>query len=851
MNAVHAGRDSVVVMPTGGGKSLCFQVPAIAADGMAVVVSPLISLMKDQVDFLDACGVSAACIHSGLNGMEKRAIDERIRACDLKILYVAPERLTTPAFIQYLKNVPLSFFAIDEAHCISHWGHDFRPHYRELRTLKDAFDGLPVHAYTATATAPVRDDICAQLGLNEAEMFVGDFDRPNLTYSVLRQDDAKGQVLECVERHRGESGIVYCPSRKKVEGMAAFLSESGHNAIPYHAGMDDYSRKRNQEAFSKGETNIIVATVAFGMGIDKPDVRYVIHAGMPKSLEHYQQEAGRAGRDGLPSECVLIYSKGDHMFWRRLLADLEGEVYEAAIAKLDDMNGYCANLVCRHKRLVEYFGQAFGKSDCGACDVCLDGVECHEDSLEIAQTVLRCVRGLGNFAGPTYTTSVLSGGNDERIRAKRHHELPVFGALSAHHRNDIRDWIEQLVGQGYLRKQGEFNILTETERAAAVEMGDETPRLLKPAPRKAPAPRAHRKKTWEGVDMALVEKLRAARLSFAREREVAAHLIFNDATLRDMAVKLPSSYQELLGVQGIGEKKCHDFGGTLLQVIEDYRNGSTEKEDPEAEPREPARPSVQGLAFQAFADGASVQEVAARLNISPGKANKMLLAYIAERDVLDPSPWVSRSDQEAVIEAVRVFGDSRRTTIIDNLDGLEHFSFEMSESMDSGTDGRWRNLITQTMVNLVIPMTSNGCHWNDRGFAIFVRLVMKTSNATRPFSEPSVVASDISKLKCASVRRQPIAGRSAAAQAFDVCFGDPDLRRNFPRGHHEFDIGIQEDLHGFRIVLEIEVGRCGDLIRIGREPLARTAARHDHDSFDARMQIRMPHEQRTHVGHRA
>jgi ATP-dependent DNA helicase RecQ len=669
MRAVHDGRDSVVVMPTGGGKSLCFQVPAIAADGMAVVVSPLISLMKDQVDFLDSCGVPAACIHSGLNGAEKRAIDERIRAHELKILYVAPERLTTPAFMQYLKKVPLSFFAIDEAHCISHWGHDFRPHYRALRSLKESFDGLPVHAYTATATAPVRDDICAQLGLDQPEVLVGDFDRPNLTYSVLRQDDAKGQVLECVERHRGESGIVYCPSRKKVETMAALLSENGHGAIPYHAGMDDYSRKRNQEAFSKGETNIIVATVAFGMGIDKPDVRYVIHAGMPKSLEHYQQEAGRAGRDGLPSECVLIHSKGDHMFWRRLLAGLEDEVYEAACSKLDDMNGYCANLVCRHKRLVEYFGQQFTKKDCGACDVCLDGVDSHADSLEIAQTILRCVRALGSFAGPTYTTIVLAGVNDERIRAKRHHELPVFGALSAHHRNDVRDWIEQLAGQGYLKKQGEFNILTETERAAAVEVGDERPRLLKPAPRKVQGPRAQRKKTWEGVDMALVEKLRAARLALARERDVAAFVIFSDATLRDLAVKLPSSYGELLGVLGIGEKKCHDFGGTLLQVIGDYRNEKREAEAPEREPREPARPSVQGLAFEAFADGASVQEVAARLNIPPGKANKMLLAYIAERDVLDPSPWVSRSDQEAVVEAVRVFGDARRKTIVDHLDG--------------------------------------------------------------------------------------------------------------------------------------------------------------------------------------
>ncbi len=682
MNAAFSGRDSLVVMPTGGGKSLCFQVPALASEGMAVVVSPLISLMKDQVDFLDACGVSAACIHSGLDGVEKRAIDERLRAQDIKILYVAPERLAVPAFIQYLKKVELSFFAIDEAHCISHWGHDFRPSYRELRELKDSFDGIPVHAYTATATAPVREDIQAQLGLVDPAIYVGNFDRPNLSYSVLRQNDQKSQVIECVERHAGEAGIVYCPSRKKVEAMAEFLEQSGHSALPYHAGMSDFERKRNQDAFARGNADIMVATVAFGMGIDKSDVRFVLHAGMPKSLEHYQQEAGRAGRDGLPSECVLIYSKADHGFWRRLLADLDDEVYRAAIGKLDDMNAYCSQIQCRHRRLVEYFGQTFPHTSCDACDVCLDVLECHDESLPIAQNILACVGVLGEVAGPSYTTLVLAGANDERIRAKGHHALPAFSALSMHDRSDIRDWIEQLVGQGYLRKQGEYNILSVTKQGEDVLLGEESPRLLKPAPRKTKAPRAQRKKTWEGVDMELVERLRAKRRDLAQERSVPAYIIFGDATLRDMALKRPQSYNEFLNVQGIGEKKCNDFGGTFIEVIEHFLNSEAEAvpEAPERSSTKPVAPRNSGAkpdrteviksrAFEGYADGAMPQEIAVRCSVSEKKAYSLLLEFIAEHDVLDSSPWVTTRDHRAIAEAVSAVGGARRKTLYDYLGG--------------------------------------------------------------------------------------------------------------------------------------------------------------------------------------
>lgn len=669
MLSVLGGRDSLVVMPTGGGKSICFQAPALAMDGMAVVVSPLISLMKDQVDFLRACGVEAACIHSGLNGLEKREIDQAIRGGNLKLLYVAPERLATDAFLHYLRKTTLSFFAIDEAHCISHWGHDFRPHYRQLRQLKDQFDGIPIHAYTATATDPVREDICKQLGLENPEVFVGDFHRPNLSYSVERETNRVQQVLDRVEAHTGESGIVYCPSRKKVEDMAQRLVDAGHSALPYHAGMEDYARKRNQEAFARDEADIIVATVAFGMGIDKSNVRFVIHAGMPKSLEHYQQESGRAGRDGLRSECLLIYSKADHGFWRRLLSELEDEVYAAAMRKLDDMYAYCTQVTCRHRKLVTYFGQDFLKKRCDACDVCLNTVECHEDSLDISQHIIEGVRQLGSLAGPSYTALVLSGSREQRIMDKGHNKLPSWGVLAAYRTPDVRDWIEQLVGQGFLRKEGEYSILALTAEGEAVCAGEADPRLLKPMPPKKAKPKAlHKRPGMEGVDEALFEMLRQTRLGLARARSVPAYIICGDATLRDMAIQKPLSFEALLAVQGIGDKKANDFGDTFLRAIEAYIAGRGD-----TSPAESTRPSARDKAtqelFSCFADAMPLEEAAGRNGVSRSRAFKLLKEYLLEYQILDASPWVPDNEFDAVSEAVSTVGDGRLRTIHDYLEG--------------------------------------------------------------------------------------------------------------------------------------------------------------------------------------
>jgi RecQ family ATP-dependent DNA helicase len=375
MGRVMAGRDSLVVLPTGGGKSLCFQLPALCQEGLALVVSPLISLMKDQVDSLRGCGIPAAYINSSLSTQQRREVADQVQRRELKLLYVAPERLLAGRTLEFLQTAGLSLIAIDEAHCISSWGHDFRPEYRGLKVLKQRFPQLGVHAYTATAAPRIQRDIVQQLALVDPAILVGGVDRPNLTYRAIPASDRLGQICRVIARHANQSGIIYCISRKEAETTAAFLSEIGYRAAPYHAGLPTSVRKRNQDAFLREEVHIIVATVAFGMGIDKPNVRFVIHARMPKSLEHFQQESGRAGRDGLPAECVLLHSPGDVVAWKKMLEKDSPAEYREAKRELDLMWNFCQRATCRHAAIVQYFGQRLNHANCGACDFCLGELE--------------------------------------------------------------------------------------------------------------------------------------------------------------------------------------------------------------------------------------------------------------------------------------------------------------------------------------------------------------------------------------------------------------------------------------------------------------------------------------------
>jgi ATP-dependent DNA helicase RecQ len=563
------------VLPTGGGKSLCYQAPAAHLGRLAVVVSPLIALMKDQVDGLRQAGVAAAYLNSSQTARERADVFTALAARRLHLLYVAPERLVMEGFAERLARAHPAFFAVDEAHCISQWGHDFRPEYRQLRMLRATFPDLAVHAYTATATPQVRGDIVDELHLKDPLVLVGSFDRPNLVYRVRPRADRLSQVLAAIARHRGQAGIIYCIRRAEVDELAAALTRRGLKALPYHAGLADDVRRAHQDAFVNERADIVVATVAFGMGIDRSNVRYVVHAGMPKSLEHYQQEAGRAGRDGLEAECLLLHSGADYGLWKSVLGDPPPP---GALRKLGEMYAFCQDALCRHKALVTYFGQPYEVANCGACDVCLAETVAGTDTAAITSKILNGAAELRGRFGATHVADVLCGAATSRIGQLGHDHLASYGSLRGEKKSQVRAWIDQLTAQGLLtRSNDEYPTLLVTQTGHAVLRGESAAAPLTTATRvvaaAAPVDDAPGKRVAPAADTSdvpdglLFEALRALRRRVAEERGVPPYLIFSDASLRDMARVRPSTLDALREVKGVGDWKLQAFGQRFLAAV--------------------------------------------------------------------------------------------------------------------------------------------------------------------------------------------------------------------------------------------------------------------------------------------
>ena len=568
---VVGGGDAVVLLPTGAGKSLCYQIPALCRAGVAVVVSPLIALMRDQVEALRQSGVRAAALNSTLTPEEARDVRDALSAGELDLLYVTPERLSGEGFLGLLSRVPLALFAIDEAHCISQWGHDFRPEYLQLAKLKERFPGVPRMALTATADPQTRDDLIHRLQLDEARIFSASFDRPNIRYTIVRKDNAKAQLREFLRAHEGASGIVYCLSRKKVEETAEWLTMQGIHALPYHAGLDRDVRDRHQDAFLKDEGPVLVATIAFGMGIDKPDVRFVAHLDLPSSIEAYYQETGRAGRDGLPSDAWMAYGMSDVSLRRRMIDEggSPEDVKRVERAKLDALLHVCETAECRRKALLAHFGER-QEGGCGNCDACLNPAEMW-DGTEAARKALSAIYRTGQRFGAGHLIDILRGNRTEKVERARHDDLPTFGVGKDIDQKGWHSVFRQLAARGIISiDHTAYGALKLEESARPVLQGHRSVEF-----RRDPV-RGRRQKVSAGgaadplaspEEEALFQALRAERLRLAREQGVPPYVIFHDTSLREMARRRPSSLAEMADIPGVGGAKIARYGEAFLAVV--------------------------------------------------------------------------------------------------------------------------------------------------------------------------------------------------------------------------------------------------------------------------------------------
>lgn len=686
---VLAHRDTLAIMPTGGGKSLCYQIPALLCQGLTVVVSPLIALMKDQVEGLRANGVPALFLNSSLSPEAYYDNMERVRRGEVKLLYVAPETLLTPRLFALLDSLQVDLLTIDEAHCISEWGHDFRPEYRQLVEVRQRYPKATCLALTATATPRVRRDIESTLGFSQTNEFVASFNRENLYIEVIPKRDPERQALRFVERFKDQSGIIYCFSRRQVDDLAALLAQRGYAARPYHAGLEDDERKANQEAFIRDDIQIIVATIAFGMGINKPNVRFVLHYDLPKSIEGYYQEIGRAGRDGLPSHCLLLYGYGDAAKQRYFIDQKEETERRVALQHLDAMIRYAEDETsCRRKILLNYFGEPFparpgDPPKCPNCDHCTAAPPKFEDITIPAQKFLSCVRRTGERFGAAHVIDVLRGSKNEKVLRYEHHQLSTYGIGAELTEKQWMHLSRQLVQQGYLNQDGEYRTLSLTPKAL------ETLRLRKPIrgllqePEERPRSPAARKTDLE-YNPALFALLRQRRKEIADQENVPPYVIFSDKTLVEMAACFPQTQERLLEISGVGKVKLNRYGADFLEVIRNYcrKHNLAEKPKPRqaGEKPQPARDkSDAGRRYvqvgEAYNRGASISDLMRQHRVSAGTIIDHLVRYSAagnvlrsDEDLLALSPC-SPDDQKAAFEAFDALGSTFLKPVFERLGG--------------------------------------------------------------------------------------------------------------------------------------------------------------------------------------
>lgn len=673
------GKDTVVLMPTGGGKSLCYQIPSMVRDGVGIVVSPLIALMHDQVTALQQAGVKAAYLNSSLDGFEAQEVETRLLNAEIDLLYVAPERLMTERFLNLLNRAPVALFAVDEAHCVSQWGHDFRPEYIKLSVLHERFPDIPRIALTATADDVTRKEIISRLALQDAECFVSGFDRPNICYRVSEnQGNARDALYRFIQNeHEGEAGIVYCLSRKKVEQTAEWLSEKGLDALPYHAGLSQQLRQQNQQRFLTEDGVIIVATIAFGMGIDKPDVRFVAHLNLPKSVEAYYQETGRAGRDGLPSDAWMMYGLQDVIMLKQMMESSDADETHKRVErhKLDAMLGFSEITTCRRQSLLQYFGDEL-KEPCGNCDTCMEPVETW-DATVAAQKALSCVHRTGQRFGVSYLTDVLLGKENERIINNGHNKISVFGIGDELDAKQWRNLYRQLITRNLLNVdvQGHGSLLLG-EACRPVLKGEENLHLRKQILQTKTKKRKTKVTTYNDK---LWELLRATRKRLSEELGVPPFVIFHDATLMEMMDRMPLTHEQFSRISGVGEQKLENYSDEFLAVIRDYNDAE--------ESTSGNKTDTVDETFQLFKMGMNAEAIANQRGLTQSTVVNHLAKLIEQgtlllKDVVD----ISQKDIETIQDAIIELGEDakRLKPVFEYLDG--QYDYEVLRCVKAAMD---------------------------------------------------------------------------------------------------------------------------------------------------------------------